>query len=54
MLTEGVPEKADELNVRDVPTVMEPVLVTDKGELAEQRAQKKKGQCELQGRVLLR
>ena len=35
MLTEGVPEKADELNARSVPTVMAPVLVTVKEGLAE-------------------
>ena len=42
VLTEGVPEKADELNVRDVPTVMEPELVTVKDGLAERRHIKRK------------
>ena len=35
VLTLGVPGKADKLDGRDVPTVMTPVLVTDKEELDE-------------------
>jgi hypothetical protein len=44
VLTEGVPEKADELNARSVPTVMEPVLVTVREGFAERWHRDMKGQ----------